>query len=235
MKLLHIIATPRGHESNTLRVSNEFLERLQARYPHLSVEVIDLFNQDLPSVIGANIESKYTLTMGQPIDKHHAEAWSQIELLIKHFVSADIYLVSSPMWNFSIPYALKYYLDSIIQPGYTYKYNEMGQPVPLVLGKKMVCITSRGGDYSAASPLHQYDFQEPYLRTIFGFMGIYDLTFINAQPMDINPALRETAVAAAVKEVRQLVAGSDWETQKPFAPVENPAELKPQPKKVAVH
>ena len=144
MKLLHVIATPRGHESNTLRVADVFVESMHARYPDLSVDLVDLFNQDLPAVVGDNIESKYTLMVGQPIDKRHKEAWGQIELLVQHFVSADVYLISTPMWNFSIPYALKYYIDSIIQPGYVYKYNELGQPVPLVLGKKMVCVTSRG-------------------------------------------------------------------------------------------
>lgn len=228
MKLLHVIATPRQSESNTLRVANAFLESLHARYADLSVDVIDLFVHDLPAVAGENIESKYTLMVGQPIDKHHEESWKQIELLIKHFMSADVYLISTPMWNFSIPYALKYYIDCIIQPGYVYRYNERGQPVPLVLDKKMVCITSRGGDYSSSSPFHIYDFQEPYLRAIFGFIGITDMHFLNAQPMDITKTLREAAIAAAVKEASSLAASYDWTVSGTSAAVENPPELKPR-------
>ena len=229
MKLLHIIATPRANESNTLRTSNAFINSLRAKHADLSVDVMDVFNQDLPAVAGENIESKYTLMLGQPIDKSHEESWKQIERLIQHFLSADIYLITTPMWNFSIPYALKYYIDSIIQPGYAYKYNELGQPVPLVFGKKMVCITSRGGDYSQNSPLHVYDFQEPYLRAIFGFIGITDMHFINIQPMDITPALREAAHTSAIKEVNSLVADSDWTASKIAAPIEHPAALKPKP------
>lgn len=228
MKLLHIIATPREHESNTLRVANAFQESLHSRYTDLSVDVVNLFVRDLPAIAGENIDSKYSLMVGQPIDKRHQESWKQIELLIQHFLSADVYLVSTPMWNFSIPYALKYYIDCIIQPGYLYKYNEQGQPVPLVLGKKMVCITSRGGDYSDSSPFHVYDFQEPYLRAIFGFIGITDMHFINAQPMDITPALREVAVAAASKEASDLATNSDWTLSKTATSVENPPELKPR-------
>jgi len=229
MKLLHIIATPRANESNTLRTSNAFINSLRAKHADLSVDVMDVFNQDLPAVAGENIESKYTLMLGQPIDKSHEESWKQIERLIQHFLSADIYLISTPMWNFSIPYALKYYIDSIIQPGYAYEYNEMGQPVPLVFGKKMVCITSRGGDYSQNSPLHDYDFQEPYLRAIFGFIGITDMHFINIQPMDITPVLREAAHTSAMEEANSLVANSDWTASKTIAPVEHPAALKPKP------
>ena len=229
MKLLHVIATPREHQSNTLRVTNAFVESLHEKYADLSVDVIDLFNRDLPAIAGENIESKYTLSVGQPIDKRHKESWAQIELLIQHFLASDVYLISTPMWNFGIPYALKYYIDCIIQPGYTYRYNEQGQPVSLVLGKKMVCITSRGGDYSPASPFHAYDFQEPYLRAIFGFVGISDMHFINAQPMDITPALREVAIEAAVKEARSLVAKTKWAPSKAVPAEDLPRELKPRP------
>ena len=144
-----------------MRVANALLESLHAKYADLSVDTIDLFTGDLPAVAGDNIETKYTLMARQPIYKRHKESWTKIELLIEHFLSADIYLISTPMWNFSIPYALKYYIDSIIQPGYLYKYNEHGQAVGLVHGKRLICVTSRGGDYSEKGPFHAYDFQEP--------------------------------------------------------------------------
>ena len=229
MKLLHVIATPRELESNTMRVATAFLESLHAKYADLSVDTINLFIGDLPAVAGDNIETKYTLMTSQPIDKRHKESWKQIELLIEHFLSADIYLISTPMWNFGIPYALKYYIDCIVQPGYLFKYNEQGQPVGLVHGKKMICVTSRGADYSAKSPFHAYDFQEPYLRAIFGFIGITDMHFVNAQPLDITPELRESAIAAAIEEARSLAANSEWDVTKTVAVRELPAELRPKP------
>ncbi len=229
MKLLHVIATPRALESNTMRVATAFLESLHAKYADLSVDTINLFTGDLPAVAGENIETKYTLMIGQRIDERHRESWKKIELLIEHFLSANIYLISTPMWNFSIPYALKYYIDSIIQPGYLFKYNEQGQPVGLVSGKKMVCVTTRGGDYSKQSPFHAYDFQEPYLRAIFGFVGITDMHFINAQPMDITLELREAAIVAAIEEAHRLVVTSEWDITKTVAVTKHPAELKPKP------
>ncbi len=114
------------------------------------------------------------------------------------------------MWNFTIPYVLKYYIDCIVQPGYVFRYDEMGRPVPMVHGKKMVCVTSRGGDYSPGSPFHPYDFQEPYLRAIFGFIGITDVDFINAQPMDITPDLREMSSLSASQQATALAADPSW-------------------------
>jgi FMN-dependent NADH-azoreductase len=194
-----------------MRVATACLDCLHTKYADLSVDTINLFTAALPAVAGNNIETKYTLMTGQPIDKRHKESWKQIELLIDQFLSADVFLVSSPMWNFSISYALKYYIDSIIQPGYLFEYNEQGQPVGLVRGKKMICVTSRGGDYSEKSPFHAYDFQEPYLRAIFGFVGITDMYFITAQPMDITPQLRESAIAAAIEDARSLATDFEWD------------------------
>jgi len=209
MKVLHIIATPRREKSNTLQVSEAFLNSLSALRQDVEVEVVDLDNFDLPALAGDNIEAKYTLMVGQPIDKNHEDSWRQIETLIAHFLSADAYVISAPMWNFGIPYVLKYYIDCIVQPGYVFGFNDVGMPVPMVLGKKMVCVTARGGDYSPSSPMHAYDFHEPYLRSIFGFIGITDLEFISLQPTDIS-SLREAAFSSAMAQARILAGSADW-------------------------
>lgn len=214
MKLLHIIATPRQAESSTLRVSQTLIETLLNQSPDLTIEDVDLYHQDLPAVAGANIDTKYALMVGRPIDRSHAESWREIELLIDHFTSADGYLITTPMWNFSIPYALKYYIDCIVQPGYTFRFDSTGQPVPLVLGKSMICVASRGGDYST-DPMAAYDFQEPYLRAIFGYIGISDVQFINAEPMDITPALREAALTKAMNKARTVTINANTVTLGP--------------------
>ncbi len=201
MKLLHIVATPRQDSSTTLRVANAFIDELRFHCGDLDLTTVDLFNTDLPAVAGTNIDVKYNLMTGNPVDRSHQVSWQQIERLIEEFVSADCYLISSPMWNLSIPYALKYYIDCLIQPGYVFQYDAHGVPVPLVTGKKMVCVTSRGGDFGPTSPLQAYDFQEPYLRAIFGFIGITDIEFVNAQPVDVSQ-LREAALAAASTHAR---------------------------------
>ncbi len=200
-KLLHIVSTPRGLASNTGRISSTVIEALHDRHDDLDVTTLDLFSADLPAVAGANIKSKYALMTGQPLDDDARTSWGEIEETIRDFLAHDIYLLTVPMWNFGIPYALKYYIDAIVQPGYLFKYDEQGHPVGLVHGKQMICVTSRGADYSA-EPLASLDFVESYLRAIFGLVGITDNTFFNVQPTDITPELRNAALRASVQEVR---------------------------------
>src|SRR4029077_5511320 len=136
---------------------------------------LNLFTRDLPAVAGENIETRYGLSAGSPIDPDHEESWKQIEELINDFIDSDLVVISPPMWNFSIPYVLKYYIDCIVQPGYAFQYDENGDVHGLFAGKRVVVITSRGGDYSPDPPMHSFDYQEPYLRKVFAFTGITDI------------------------------------------------------------
>ncbi|MDP3787155.1 MAG: NAD(P)H-dependent oxidoreductase [Candidatus Omnitrophota bacterium] len=194
-KLLHIIATPREDESRTLQVSNTFLKALKEKHPDLTIEELNLFKEELPSLTLKRVDGKYILLGGKDLSGEFKEAWEEIISHIERFLSADAYLLSVPMWNFGIPYKLKHYIDIIIQPKYLFRYTEKG-PEGLVKGKKMAVVTSRGGDYSAGG-MRQYDTQEPYLRAIFGFVGITDIIFINAQPMDMGPELQKEKIEEA--------------------------------------
>lgn len=196
-RLLHIIATPRASESRTLRVSNAFLERLRKKYQGLKIDVLNLSLQKLPPLTMKRLDGKYTLLNGKELSDDLKKAWEDIIKYIEQFLSADSYLVSTPMWNFSIPYYLKHYIDIIVQPKYLFRYTEKGAE-GLVKGRKMLIVTSRGGDYGSEGPSRNYDLQEPYLRTVFGFIGLTDITFINAQPMDaLGPEVQRQKLEAA--------------------------------------
>jgi FMN-dependent NADH-azoreductase len=225
-KLLHIVSTPRGLASNTGRVSSALLEALHDHHDELDVTTLDLFSADLPAVAGVNIKSKYALMTGQPLDEEARSSWQEIEREIEGFLSSDYYLLTVPMWNFGIPYALKYYIDAIVQPGYLFRYNELGMPEGLVHGKKMVVVTSRGADYSQP-PMSSLDFVESYLRTIFGFVGITDITFFTVEPMDVSPELRRLAFKTAIQDVRAWVSGGAWARDAEEAAPDIPATAKP--------
>ena len=142
---------------------------------------------------------------GKDLFGKYKDAWEEIVMHIERFKSADAYLISTPMWNFSIPYVLKQYLDIIVQPKFLFRYTQKGVE-GLVKDKKMVVITSRGGDYSAADS-QKIDFQEPYLRAIFGFVGLTDITFVICQPTDMGADIERKKVESA-KSLAQKAAQS---------------------------
>jgi len=204
MKILHIIATPRGEESRTLKVSSAFFEGLKKSLPDCKVDTLDVTKEKLPPLTVKAVNGKYILLGGKDLPEDLKPAWLDIIKHIERFLSADGYVISSPMWNFSIPYYLKHYIDVILQPKYLFRYTEKG-PEGLVKNKKMAVVTSRGGDYSPGSPGRAYDLQEPYIRSVFGLAGITDIKFINAQPMDaLGAAVQKEKIQEAQNSARKL-------------------------------
>lgn len=203
-KLLHIIATPRQDESRTLRITEEFLNAFKENKKGWVIEELDLTKEQLPALTVKRVDGKYVLLGGKDLFGEFKEAWQEIISHINRFLSADAYLISTPMWNFSIPYTLKHYIDIIVQPKYLFRYTASGVE-GLAKNKKMAIIASRGGDYTSAETI-KGDFQEPYLRYIFGFVGITDITFIIAQPMDMGQQTQEERIKEAKVRARQFGA-----------------------------
>ncbi|OIO37120.1 MAG: hypothetical protein AUJ75_04760 [Candidatus Omnitrophica bacterium CG1_02_49_10] len=207
--LLHVVATPRAEASRTLKVSGAFIDGLNKRYPGCRVDTLDLFGEKIPPLTAKRLDGKYTLLGGGDLSGESKDAWKEIISHIERFASADGYLISAPMWNFGIPYVLKHYIDVIVQPKYLFRYTDKG-PEGLIKNKKMVIVTSRGGDYGPESPFHAYDHEEPYLKTVMGFIGITDIAFISAQPMDaMGPDVQREKIEKA-KEAAEKAAEGFW-------------------------
>ena len=126
------------------------------------------------------------------------------DALIEEVEAADTIVIATPMYNFSIPSTLKAWLDHIARAGRTFRYTAQG-PEGLLKGKKVVVVTSRGGFYTGDSPARGMDFQEPYLRTFFGFLGITDVTFIHVEGQAIGPEVAAKGLAQARAQVVQLL------------------------------
>ena len=194
-KLLHIIATPRGDESRTLKISTEFIESFTQHHPDWVVDELDLTKESLPVLTVKRVDGKYIILEGKDLYGELKESWQDIVSHIQRFLNADAYLISTPMWNFSIPYMLKQYIDIIVQPKYLFRYTPTGVE-GLVTNKKMIIVTTRGGDYLSEA-MKGADFQEAYLRFVFGFVGIKDITFISAQPMDMGKEIQRIKIKEA--------------------------------------
>ncbi len=122
MKLLHIIASPREEESRTLAVSKTFIAALKEKHPDLVIDELNLYKDKLPGLTAERVDGKYVLLSGKELSPELKKAWQDIVRHIERFLAADTYLISTPMWNFSIPYVLKHYIDIIVQPRYLFRY-----------------------------------------------------------------------------------------------------------------
>jgi FMN-dependent NADH-azoreductase len=92
---------------------------------------------------------------------------------------ADEYVIGVPMHNFGVPSVLKLWIDQIARVGRTFSYGD-GKPKGLIVGKKATFIIATGGIYDAQTQMASFNFVEPYLRSVFGFLGVADATFLTA-------------------------------------------------------
>jgi FMN-dependent NADH-azoreductase len=181
MKVLHIDSSVQGSGSATRELTREITARLRAARPDAEVIYRDLAAHDLPHF------SHGALTRSDEIEAARNTA------VLEEFLAADVLVVGAPLYNFSIPSQLKAWIDRIVIAGRTFRYTERG-PEGLAGDKKVIVAVARGGVYEAGSPA---EFGESYLKHIFGFLGIRDVTFVRAEGLAFSAQHRESALTAA--------------------------------------
>lgn len=185
MKLLHIDSSALGANSVTRELSAAIVARWRDALPGLSVEYRDLDLQPVAHLTGQS------LAKTDPADVADAER------VLEQFLAADVVVIGAPMYNFAVPSTLKAWLDRITVAGRTFRYGDNGQPEGLAGGRQVIVASGRGGRHSGASS----DFQEPYLRHLFGFMGIDTVDFVRAEGVAYSPQHRTDAIAGALAAI----------------------------------
>lgn len=180
MKLLHIDSSALGANSVTRELSAAVVARWQDALPALQVEYRDLDAEPIPHLTGR------TLAKADPAEADEGER------VIQQFLDADVIVIGSPMYNFGISSTLKAWIDRVAVAGRTFRYTENG-PEGLAKGKRVIVATGRGG-FHAGAPT---DFQEPYLRQVFAFLGIDQVEFVRAEGVAYSPQHRSDALAQA--------------------------------------
>src|SRR5882762_6648823 len=185
MKLLQIDSSART-TSVTRRLTTKFAEEWRKNHPDGDVTQRDLSATALPLITDDWIATQLEDSKLTPAQRAYL---STSDELIEELAAADTVVIGVPMYNFSIPSSLKAWIDQIVRIGKTVGHGPNG-PQGLLARKKVVVITSRGGAYEKGTAKEAYDFQEPYLRHVLGFMGLTDVTFIHAE----NQGRAEAAV-----------------------------------------
>lgn len=177
-RLLHIQSSPNFENSVTRALSNKFVETWTGSHASVEVDQLDLAANPLPHFGAASLAAAVVPAEGQTPDTRQAVALS--DRLISQLEAADIIVIGAPMINFTICTQLKSWFDYVTIVGRTFQYSAPGVAKGLLFGKKVFVIEARGGDY-ADLPFSAFDFQEPLLRMLLMFLGLYDVTFIRAE------------------------------------------------------
>jgi FMN-dependent NADH-azoreductase len=200
--ILHIDASPRTERSVSRSLSKKFATQWQAVHPEDTFTYRDLGHQPVPYVDELWIAAAFS-----PPTEHSPELTSAIRLsdeLVDELLAADRYVFGVPMYNFNIPAVFKAYIDQIVRAGRTFAVGPDGLS-GLVRGKKLLVIAASGSVFRAGTPFAPYNFHEPYLRTVFGFIGITDITFIQADGLNTDEG-REKSLAEAEAEIQATIA-----------------------------
>ena len=189
MKLLHLDSSILGENSASRALGAAIVGHWQHVAPGLDVTYRDLAARPLPHLSGGSLAG------ADPVEAAEAER------VMQEFLDADVVVVGAPMYKFGVPSTLKAWIDRVAVAGRTFRYTETG-PQGLAGGKKVILASSRGG-------FHQHngaDFQEAYLRQVFGFLGVTDIEVVRAEGLAISPQQREEAMAAAHASIRAPLA-----------------------------
>jgi FMN-dependent NADH-azoreductase len=178
---------------------NQTVAALRQSAPNAEVTVCDLAASPVPHLDGEALSG----IRGDAVTEAQIAARALANQLIGELKSADVLVIGAPMYNFGIPSSLKAWFDYVLHPGVTFQYGEAG-PKGLLTGKRAIVILSRGGFYSDG-PAKAYDSQEPHLRTLLGFMGITDVTFIYAERLAMGLQVQEAALATATGQIERAV------------------------------
>ena len=203
--LLRVDSSPRP-ESATRLLTAAYAQAWQAHRPQSEVRHHDLAILDLPH-LGATELGAWFADPSDHVELHNL-VLARSNRLIDDVLAADEVVIGAPMWNFNIPSSLKAWIDHVVRAGRTIQFGADG--IVGAVHARTTVVTARGSDFRPGGPTAAWDFQEPYLRQILGFMGITDLHFVHADHQGPNWADGQHVLSEARSELIAL-AGSSGE------------------------
>ena len=175
--LLHVDSSPLYGRSVSRELTATFVAEWKTSHPNGKVVYRDLNAIAIPPVSAGWVGAVYTPEEART--PQQKELLSLSDSLVAELERADEYVIGVPMHNFGVPSALKLWIDQIARVGKTFSYTG-GAPKGLLTGKKSTFLIATGGIYDAQTQMASFNFVEPYLRSVFGFLGVTDATFLTA-------------------------------------------------------
>ncbi|GEP51390.1 FMN-dependent NADH-azoreductase [Flavobacterium noncentrifugens] len=194
--ILHIISSPRGDASFSIKLGNAIIEKIETANPGSIVRTTNLNDSILPHLSASHLASFFTPEDQQTSDNKETARAS--EEAIADLKWADVIVVGVPVYNFGIPSALKAWVDHIARAGKTFNYSASGAEG--LLKNKKVYVALASGAVFSEGPMQAYDFASPYLKSVLGFLGITDVETYRVEGTAI-PDLAENALEKGIDSI----------------------------------
>lgn len=202
-RLLYVVGSPRGVTSRSNTVAAAYVEAFRARHPGFEIDTLDLWREELPVFDDQKVAAKLAvMRQGKP-DEAQRAAWQSVLAVVERFRTAERYVFSVPMWNGSIPYRLKHYIDVIMQPGLLFNLDRARGYSGLLENKRATVVYSAGIYAPGKPPQFGADFQVSYFDWWLREAGITDIDTIRLPPLASAGDVSE-ALAKASEEARAL-------------------------------
>lgn len=204
--LLHIECSPRKQRSASLQVARSFIDRYLEHHPQTHVETLDLWGTPLPEFGEDAMNAKYAGLNGTPLTPAQQSAWNELKHLAAYLQRADLIVLSVPLWNFSIPYKLKHFIDLVSQKDILFSFDPEHGLQGLLKNKIAVAAYACGMDFSAqsATPAQRFDFQKPYVAAWLEFIGISDVHELSVEKTILGEDIDRESRLAASQQARDL-------------------------------
>lgn len=172
--ILHLICSPRGEASESLNLSRKIIRRLLERTPSAIVVERILGGQPV-----AAIDADYATSQQSLADQSKAGSMILSNTLVDELEAADVVVIGTPMHNFTVPYALKAWIDHVVRVRRTFDIGVEGK-IPLLRDRPVYVAIASGGVFSGERA-RQPDFLTLYLKAILAMIGLHDLNFFSVQ------------------------------------------------------
>lgn len=204
MKMLFIKANPKRAElSTSLSLGEKFLKQYQEARPNDEIQVIDLYDIEIPEIDYDLMDAIGSLKMGLPLGDLSEKTLARLQRyneFTDQFVNADRYVFVTPMWNLGLPPRVKTYIDTIFVAGKTFKYTEKG-PQGLLENKKCLHLHATGGFHSQ-NPMNHAD---PYLKDVMTFVGVDQYKCLLIEGHNALPDQAETIIQKVYDQIPETV------------------------------
>jgi len=205
--VLDLYALPRGERSRTRKLRDAFFQSYLEKNPDTHRIDVDLAKlaEKLPAWDEWDVQTKFEMLYGEGnLDEEMASRWNALSRWTDQLHQANLIVLSTPMWNLSIPWQLKRWIDAVVQARLTFEYTK-GEFRGLLAGRPVALLVSRDGMYPPGSPYAAMDFQVPYLKTILGLIGLGPFHEVIAEPMGfLGHAVAKEALDKAIAQAGEL-------------------------------